>query len=42
LLAKLVLPPEKIDGGEGCGDDEQREHYEYELHYWHSRMYVIL
>ena len=36
LLAKLALPPEKIGGGEGCGDDEQPEHYEYELHYWHS------
>jgi len=32
LLAKIVLPPEKIDGGERCSDDEQPEHYEYELH----------
>ena len=32
LLAKLVLPPDKIDGDEWRGDGEQREHYEYELH----------
>ena len=32
LLPDLMLSPKKKNGGEGCGDGEQREHYEYELH----------
>jgi len=36
LLSKLVLPPEEEDGCERRSDGEQREHYEHELHLWHS------
>jgi hypothetical protein len=32
LLPDLLLSPKKKNGGEGCSGDEQREHYEYELH----------
>lgn len=36
LLSKLVLPPEEEDSDEWSSDGKQREHYEYELHAWHS------
>ena len=36
LLANFMLAPENVDCDERRSDGEQPEHYEYELHYWHS------
>lgn len=36
LLANFMLAPENVDCDERRSDGKQPEHYEYELHSWHS------